>query len=115
MTALILTVLTLTSPSFSHNDSIPAHYTCDGKDISPALHWTGIPDGTKSLVLIVDDPDAPDPSAPKMTWVHTGYCITSLPAPPVWLKVFQKKIFRRALYKELMTGSAQATVVHARQ
>ena len=70
MTALILTVLTLTSPSFSHNDSIPAHYTCDGKDISPALHWTGIPDGTKSLVLIVDDPDSPDPSAPKMAWVH---------------------------------------------
>ncbi len=70
MTALILTVLTLTSPSFSHNNSIPSHYTCDGKDISPALHWTGIPDGTKSLVLIVDDPDAPDPSATKMTWVH---------------------------------------------
>ncbi len=67
MTALILTVLTLTSPSFSHNDSIPSQYTCDGKDISPALYWTGIPDGTKSLVLIVDDPDAPDPSAPKMT------------------------------------------------
>lgn len=62
--------LILTSPSFSHNDMIPAQYTCDGQDISPALSWTGIPDHTKSLVLIVDDPDAPDPAAPKVTWVH---------------------------------------------
>lgn len=62
--------LTLTSPSFSHNDMIPNKYTCDSQDISPALSWSGIPDRTKSLVLIVDDPDAPDPAAPKMTWVH---------------------------------------------
>ncbi|SDY34124.1 YbhB/YbcL family Raf kinase inhibitor-like protein [Nitrosomonas sp. Nm58] len=62
--------LTLTSPSFSHNGMIPASYTCDSQDISPALLWSGIPDRTKSLVLIVDDPDAPDPAAPKMTWVH---------------------------------------------
>ncbi|MEK6735365.1 MAG: YbhB/YbcL family Raf kinase inhibitor-like protein [Pseudomonadota bacterium] len=70
MTALLLTILTLTSTSFSHNDAIPVRLTCDGKDISPALNWSGIPEGTKSLVLIVDDPDAPDPAAPKMTWVH---------------------------------------------
>lgn len=70
MAALIMTVFTLASTSFSHNDTIPSRYTCDGKDISPALSWTGIPEGTKSLVLIVDDPDAPDPAAPKMTWVH---------------------------------------------
>ncbi|SDY57792.1 hypothetical protein SAMN05421755_103114 [Nitrosomonas sp. Nm33] len=62
--------LTLTSPSFSHNDMIPSKYTCDNQDISPALSWSGVPDHTKSLVLIVDDPDAPDPAAPKMTWVH---------------------------------------------
>ena len=62
--------LTITSSSFSHNGTIPARHTCDGPDISPALTWTDIPDGTKSLVLIVDDPDAPDPAAPKMTWVH---------------------------------------------
>jgi len=62
--------LTITSSSFSHNGIIPARHTCDGSDISPALTWTDIPDGTKSLVLIVDDPDAPDPAAPKMTWVH---------------------------------------------
>jgi Raf kinase inhibitor-like YbhB/YbcL family protein len=62
--------LTLASPSFSHNGMIPVQYTCDSQDISPALSWSGVPNHTKSLVLIVDDPDAPDPAAPKMTWVH---------------------------------------------
>lgn len=70
MATLIPTVLTFTSTSFSHNDTIPSIYTCDGEDISPALNWTGIPAGTKSLALIVDDPDAPDPAAPKKTWVQ---------------------------------------------
>lgn len=62
--------LTLSSSAFAHNDSIPAIYTCDGKDKSPPLAWKGIPQDAKSLVLIVDDPDAPDPKAPKRTWVH---------------------------------------------
>ncbi|MGQ0384445.1 MAG: YbhB/YbcL family Raf kinase inhibitor-like protein [Gammaproteobacteria bacterium] len=62
--------LSITSNAFAHNASIPRLYTCQGKDISPALAWTGLPAGTKSLALIVDDPDAPDPKAPKMTWVH---------------------------------------------
>lgn len=62
--------LTISSPTFEHNGAIPSKYTCDGDDISPALNWSGLPAGTKSLVLIVDDPDAPDPKAPKMTWVH---------------------------------------------
>ncbi len=62
--------LTVTSRAFSHNGEIPQRYTCDGEDISPALEWSGLPEGTKSVVLIVDDPDAPDPAAPKMTWVH---------------------------------------------
>lgn len=62
--------LALTSTAFTHNGPIPRLYTCQGKDISPALAWSGLPAGTKSLALIVDDPDAPDPKAPKMTWVH---------------------------------------------
>jgi hypothetical protein len=62
--------LTLTSPSFPPGGSIPPTHTCDGADTSPALEWSGIPPGTASLVLIVDDPDAPDPAAPKQTWVH---------------------------------------------
>ena len=62
--------LTITSSVFQHNGSIPLRYTCDGDDTSPPLAWSDVPVGTKSLVLIVDDPDAPDPAAPKMTWVH---------------------------------------------
>jgi Raf kinase inhibitor-like YbhB/YbcL family protein len=62
--------LAITSTAFTHNGAIPKQYTCEGADISPALAWSGVPAGTKSLVLIVDDPDAPDPKAPKMTWVH---------------------------------------------
>ena len=60
----------ITSSAFSNNGSIPARYTCEGPDVSPALAWSGVPAGAKSLALIVDDPDAPDPAAPKMTWVH---------------------------------------------
>jgi len=62
--------LSLSSPAFQPGGEIPAKYTCDGQDISPELAWQGVPAGAKSLALIVDDPDAPDPAAPKMTWVH---------------------------------------------
>lgn len=60
----------LTSPTFSHNGEIPSRFTCEGEDVSPPLAWSGVPEGTKSFALIVDDPDAPDPNAPQMTWVH---------------------------------------------
>ncbi len=60
----------LRSSSFGPNGNIPSKYTCEGDDISPPLSWSGPPGGTKSFALIVDDPDAPDPNAPKMTWVH---------------------------------------------
>lgn len=62
--------MTITSTAFAPGAAMPALYTCEGKDISPPLAWSGAPVGTKSLALIVDDPDAPDPAAPKMTWVH---------------------------------------------
>jgi Raf kinase inhibitor-like YbhB/YbcL family protein len=62
--------LTLTSPVFTHNGEIPQKFTCEGDDLSPQLAWSGLPAGSKSLALVVDDPDAPDPKAPKMTWVH---------------------------------------------
>jgi Raf kinase inhibitor-like YbhB/YbcL family protein len=62
--------LVLTSSAFTHQGSIPQQYTCQGRDVSPPLSWSGAPDGTKGFVLIVDDPDAPDPAAPKRTWVH---------------------------------------------
>ena len=62
--------MAISSPAFEPEGEIPAIYTCDGKDISPPLRWSGLPEGTQSLVLIMDDPDAPDPAAPKMTWIH---------------------------------------------
>ncbi len=62
--------VTLTSSAFKDGGSIPSVYTCDGKDVSPPLAWSGVPAEAKSLAFILDDPDAPDPKAPKTTWVH---------------------------------------------
>ena len=62
--------LHLSSPAYQDGSSIPAKYTCEGANTSPPLAWSGTPASTRSLVLIIDDPDAPDPKAPKMTWVH---------------------------------------------
>jgi len=62
--------LILTSPAFRHEGEIPSRHTCDADDVSPALGIGGVPPHCKSLALIVDDPDAPDPDAPRMTYVH---------------------------------------------
>ena len=62
--------LSIRSTAFEPNGPIPTRHTCEGEDISPPLEWSGAPEGTQSLVLVVDDPDAPDPAAPKMTYVH---------------------------------------------
>lgn len=62
--------LELRSSAFPAEGAIPARFTCDADDLSPPLEWTGVPPGTRSLALIVDDPDAPDPKAPKTVWVH---------------------------------------------
>lgn len=70
--------MTIRSPAFDDHGTIPAKYTCDGDDISPPLQWSGVPANAKSLVLIVDDPDAPDPASPRMTWVH--WVLYNLPA-----------------------------------
>lgn len=70
MKSMARDTLVLSSPSFGDSGMIPAKHTCEDEDISPALTWSGAPDGTRTLALIVDDPDAPDPAAPKMTWVH---------------------------------------------
>lgn len=70
--------LTITSTAFSDGGAIPARYTCEGEDVSPPLMWDGVEENIRSLVLIVDDPDAPDPAAPKRTWVH--WVLFNLPA-----------------------------------
>ena len=62
--------LILKSSAFENDAEIPARYTCKGDDVSPPLNWEGVPGAARSLVLIVDDPDAPDPRAPKTVWVH---------------------------------------------
>ena len=62
--------LRLTSTAFAEGEAIPRRFTCEGEDLSPDLAWDGLPAGTRSLVLIVDDPDAPDPAAPRMVWDH---------------------------------------------
>jgi Raf kinase inhibitor-like YbhB/YbcL family protein len=61
---------TLTSPDFAPGGEIPAVHTCEGGDQSPALSWSGVPAAARSLALVADDPDAPDPRAPRTVWAH---------------------------------------------
>lgn len=63
----------ITSTAFTHEGMIPRRFTCDGEDVSPPLGWKGVPEGTKSLMLTTDDPDAP-----RKTWVH--WVLYNLPA-----------------------------------
>jgi Raf kinase inhibitor-like YbhB/YbcL family protein len=76
--------LTLTSTAFQHDGEIPPKYTCEGDDVSPALSWVEVPAGAASLALVMDDPDAPDPKAPKMTWVH--WVLYNIPASATGLE-----------------------------
>ncbi len=78
------TNMILTSPAFSEGGQIPKQFTCDGADISPPLSWSGIPPGTKSLVLFMDDPDAPDPAHPGMDWSH--WLLYNIPPQTLSLK-----------------------------
>jgi Raf kinase inhibitor-like YbhB/YbcL family protein len=66
-------LLDITSAAFAHGGMIPQKYTCDGMDVSPPLAWSGVPEGTKTLALISDDPDAP-----VGTWVH--WVLYNIPA-----------------------------------
>jgi Raf kinase inhibitor-like YbhB/YbcL family protein len=72
------TAFDITSPAFASQGAIPAKYTCEGDGLSPPLAWSAPPAGTKSFALIVADPDAPDPAAPRQTWVH--WVVYDLPA-----------------------------------
>lgn len=65
--------ITVTSAAFAEGEMIPRHHTCDGRDVSPPLQWSGIPQGAQSIALICDDPDAP-----MGTWVH--WVLFNLPA-----------------------------------
>src|SRR5262249_33101823 len=92
--------LTLRSPDFQDGGAIPSRFTCDGDDISPAREWSGAPPNAKSLALIVDDPDAPDPKAPKMTYVH--WVLYNIPTSA-------KGIPQHATSKQLPSGARTGT------
>ncbi len=72
------TDMRITSTAFTDGQPIPMAYTCQGNDRSPPLAFADVPAGAKSLALVVDDPDAPDPAAPKVVWVH--WVLANLPA-----------------------------------
>lgn len=68
----------ITSSAFSDGSEIPIKYTCEGEDIAPPLTWSGLFKEAKSFALIVEDPDAPDPRAPKTIWTH--WVLYNIPA-----------------------------------
>ena len=70
--------LSLASPAFVEGEEIPERYTCQGQNTSPPLSWSDTPPGTQSLALVVEDPDAPDPSAPKRVFTH--WLLYNIPA-----------------------------------
>jgi Raf kinase inhibitor-like YbhB/YbcL family protein len=74
----VLAAMILASPSFAPDGPIPPRFTCDGANVSPALAWKDVPVGTRALALVVSDPDAPDPAAPKTIWTH--WVLYNLPA-----------------------------------
>ena len=75
---------TLRSSVFQAGGAIPRRYTCQGDDVSVPLEWDGAPDKAKSFALIVDDPDAPDPAAPRIVWTH--WLLYNIPADAKILK-----------------------------
>lgn len=88
----------LHSSRFDHKGDIPSRYTCEGEDVSPPLSWSNPPEGTVTFALIVDDPDAPDPQAPKMTWVH--WILYNIPAST-------RELQEAVLSKELPQGTLE--------
>ena len=70
--------MNVTSSAFQQGGAIPPQYTCEGKDFSPPLAWSGAPAGAKTFALIVDDPDAPDPAKPQRVYVH--WVVYNIPA-----------------------------------
>lgn len=91
--------LTLTSSAFKAGDKIPSKCTCEGEDVSPPLAFDGVPEGAKTLVLILDDPDAPDPKAPKRVWAH--WLVYNLPPDTTGLP---EDASRNAMPKGAVTG-----------
>ena len=102
----------LTSTAFAKGAEIPRRYTCEGDDTPPPLSWSGVSPLAKSLALIVDDPDAPDPAAPQRTWVH--WVLFDMPPGATGLPEGGQPA-TRARAKASTTGSALATAARARR
>jgi len=125
----------LTSPAFEHNQGIPSEYTCDGSDTSPELNIENVPENTKSLVLINDDPDAPvgtwdhwivfnipptttqiekgqEPSGigGKNSWGKTGY---GGPCPPSGTHRYFFKLYALDTELDLQEGAAKKGIESA--
>jgi len=94
--------LIIKSSAFNHLEMIPEKYTCKGENVSPPLQWSNVPDGTKSFVLINDDPDAP-----AGTWIH--WVLFNIPADQTALKenIEQKKVFDNGT-RQGMTDSGRS-------
>lgn len=78
LASVMASTLEVTSSAFRHGASIPVQFTAEGSDIAPPLAWSPPPPGTKSIALVVEDPDAPNPDAPERTYVH--WVVTGIPA-----------------------------------
>lgn len=75
--------LTLSSPAFRHEGTVPVTFTCDGDDVPPPLSWSGTPNGTRSFALVLDDPDAPGGTFTHWLLYDIPPHPTELPATPV--------------------------------
>jgi Raf kinase inhibitor-like YbhB/YbcL family protein len=93
-------MLSLSSPALKPDQPIPERYTCDGDDVSPPLAWSGLPAGTQSLALLIEDPDAPDPAAPQTRWVH--WIVYNIPATA---HALAEDAARRGLPAGALTGT----------
>ena len=105
--------MTIESSAFEPNGKIPRKHTCEGNDVSPPLAWHGEPASTRSFALIVDDPDAPDPNAPKMTWVH--WVVYDLPASAHALSEGASRQLPAGTRQGKNDWQRPGTVVHARR
>jgi Phosphatidylethanolamine-binding protein len=106
--------MTLNSPAFKQNGHIPTKYTCEGEDVSPPLAWEGVPNGAKSLVLIIDDPDAPDPKAPKR-FGYIGSPTTYLPRPGPCPRTQARQGCLKARYLGSMISKRLGTAARVRR
>src|SRR5215831_19276795 len=106
--------MTLKSPAFQQDGHIPSKYTCEGEDVSPPLAWEGAPNGAKSLVLIIDDPDAPIRKHPR--WFgYIGSSTTCRPIPRACPRTQARHGCRKAPYLGSMISKRRAMVARVRR